>query len=115
MQAPSTSPVENTAAPVEIFAALSNARRLEIITWLRDPVASFPTQVDGDLVLDGVCVGAIVTKLGVSQPAVTAHMKVLAAAGLVTSKRIKQWTFYQLEISALRRAEASIAGLLKAP
>jgi ArsR family transcriptional regulator len=115
MQEPSTRDPKDVADLVEVFAALSNARRLDIITWLGDPVAYFPTQVDGDLVLDGVCAGAIVSKLGVSQPAVTAHMKTLAAAGLVTSKRVKQWTFYQLDVSALRRAEASIAGLLKAP
>ena len=51
--------------------------------------------MDGDLVEDGVCVGFITQKIGLSQPTVTEHMQVLAEAGLVTSKRIKNWVFYK--------------------
>ncbi len=45
--------------------------------------------------------------LGVSQPTMSEHMKVLVHAGLVRSKRIKQWTFY-------RRDEARIAAIKQA-
>jgi len=38
-----------------VLKALANARRLEILNWLKDPRAHFPPQVDGDLVDDGVC------------------------------------------------------------
>jgi ArsR family transcriptional regulator len=31
----------------------------------------------------------------VSQPTASEHLRVLTAAGLVTPKRIKQWTFYK--------------------
>ena len=65
--------------------------------WLRDPTAHFPPQRDGDLVDDGVCVGFITKKIGLSQPAVTEHMQVLAGAGLVTSKKIRNWVFYKLD------------------
>lgn len=75
--------------------ALANERRLQILGWLKDPVAYFPQQVDGDLVKDGVCAVLIAKKLGVSQPTASEHLKVLSQAGLVRSKRIKQWTFYQ--------------------
>ena len=43
----------------------------------------------------------IADKLGVAQPTATAHMQALARAGLVTSKRVGQWTFY-------KRVEAAI-------
>ena len=84
--------------------ALGNERRLQILDWLKDPEAHFRPQVDGDLVDDGVCGVLIAEKLGVSQPTLSEHMRILVAAGLVTPKRIKQWTFY-------RRDEAAIATL----
>lgn len=91
----------------DAFKALGNARRLQILAWLRDPRAHFPAQVDGDLVDDGVCGVHIAAKLGVSQPTLSEHMRILVQAGLVTPKRIKQWTFY-------KRDEARIAALTAA-
>jgi DNA-binding transcriptional ArsR family regulator len=87
-----------------VMAALASPKRLQVLEWLRDPRAHFPPQRDGDLVDDGVCVLFIANKLGVAQPTATAHMQALARAGLVTSKRIGQWTFY-------RRDEAALAAL----
>ncbi|HEV7591084.1 MAG TPA: metalloregulator ArsR/SmtB family transcription factor [Longimicrobium sp.] len=87
--------------------ALANERRLQILEWLKDPVANFPPQVDGDLVEDGVCAVWIAEKLGVSQPTLSEHMKVLSQAGLVRARRIKQWTFY-------KRDEARIAEIKQA-
>ena len=87
--------------------ALANERRLQILEWLKDPVANFPPQVDGDLVEDGVCAVWIAEKLGVSQPTLSEHMKVLSQAGLVRAKRIKQWTFYKRDekrIAEVKRA-----------
>lgn len=91
----------------DAFKALGNARRLQIITWLKDPRAHFRPQVDGDLVEDGVCGVLIAEKLGVSQPTLSEHMRILVQAGLVTPKRIKQWTFY-------KRDDARIAALTQA-
>ena len=87
--------------------ALANDKRLRILAWLRDPRAHFPPQVDGDLVKDGVCGSFIADKLGVSQPTVSEHLKVLAQAGLLRGKRIKQWTFYKRDekrIAQIKRA-----------
>ncbi|HEV2533267.1 metalloregulator ArsR/SmtB family transcription factor [Phenylobacterium sp.] len=89
---------------VEPLKALGNERRLQILEWLKDPRAHFRPQVDGDLVDDGVCGVLIAEKLGVSQPTLSEHMRILVQAGLVTPKRIKQWTFY-------RRDEARIAAI----
>lgn len=76
--------------------ALANENRLQIIQWLADPTKHFPPQQDGDLVIDGVCVGFITEKIGLRQPTVTSHMKILQDAGLVESKKIKNWVFYKL-------------------
>jgi len=83
------------------FQALSNDKRLQILEWILDPTEHFEPQVDGDLVADGVCVGRIVDKITLSQPTVTSHMKLLAEAGLVTSKKIKNWVFYKPDREAI--------------
>jgi DNA-binding transcriptional ArsR family regulator len=93
----------------ELFAALASARRLQVLEWLKDPRAHFPPQRDGDLVDDGVCVCFIADKLGVAQPTATAHMQRLARAGLVTSRRIGQWTFYKRDEDAITAVKHSIA------
>ena len=87
--------------------ALANERRLEILEWLKDPIRHFPPQVDGDLVKDGVCGLLIARKLKVSHPTASEHLKILAQAGLLRGKKIKQWTFYkrnEAQIAALKRS-----------
>lgn len=76
--------------------ALAHENRLRILHWLADPERYFPPQVDGDLLNDGVCVGFITEKIELKQPTVTNHMKILQDAGLVESKKIKNWVFYKL-------------------
>ena len=95
-----------------LLRALANERRLRILDWLKDPVAHFPPQVDGDLVTDGVCAVFLADKLGVSQPTLSEHMQVLVRAGLVTPKRIKQWTFYRRNEAAVTAAKAAIAAAI---
>jgi len=75
--------------------ALANDKRLLILHYLKDPVAHFPSQVDGDLVEDGVCADFIRDKLGISAATATQHLKVLSHAGLIRGKRVKQWVFYK--------------------
>ena len=78
-----------------VFRALANTSRLQILDWLKNPRKHFPPQVYGDLVKDGVCGLFIAKKLRVSHPTASDHLKILAQAGLIRGKRIKQWTFYQ--------------------
>lgn len=93
----------------DIFRALGNEHRLVIVEWLSDPRSHFPEQQDGDLVDDGVCVGFITEKIGLSQPTVTGHLQNLAKAGIVTSKRIKNWVFYKLDRQRLDEATAMLS------
>lgn len=98
---------EPDAELVDALRALDSERRLQILRWLKEPTRHFRPQVDGDLVEDGVCGLLIAEKLGVSQPTVSEHMRLLVRAGLVRPKRIKQWTFY-------RRDDERLAEVLRA-
>jgi len=89
--------------------AVANERRLQVLEWLKRPTAHFPRQVYGDLVTDGVCGVLIAKKLKVSQPTLSEHMRVLVAAGLVTGKRIRQWTFYRRNEPAIRALKRAVA------
>ncbi|GAC1389752.1 MAG: winged helix-turn-helix domain-containing protein [Vulcanimicrobiaceae bacterium] len=88
--------------------AMANDRRLLILEWLKDPRAHFREQVDGDLVDDGVCGALIAEKLGVSQPTVSEHLRVLSQAGLLRGKRIKQWTFYKRDEKQIKLIKSTI-------
>lgn len=88
---------------VPSLRALANPQRAQIMDWLLNPTAHFPPQQDGDLIHDGVCVGFITDKTGLTQPTVTSHMKILESAGLVTSKKIKNWVFYKADRGTLRQ------------
>jgi len=91
------------------LGALSSARRLQILAWLKSPREYFPPQVYGDLVKDGVCGVFIARKMRVSQPTASEHMKILQHAGLVRAKRIKQWTFYKRDEARIRKIKKSIS------
>jgi ArsR family transcriptional regulator len=91
----------------DVIKAVANRRRLDIMNWLKDPRRHFPPQVDGDLVKDGVCGLFIARKLRVGQPTASEHLRILTQAGLITGKRIKQWTFYkrnETRITQVKRA-----------
>jgi ArsR family transcriptional regulator len=91
--------------------AIANERRLQILEWLRQPRAHFPRQVEGDLVKDGVCGLFIARKLRVSQPTASEHLRVLVEAGLLRSKRIKQWTFYKRDEARIRALRTALSRL----
>jgi len=91
---------------VEIFKALSNNTRLQILNWLKDPEQHFAEETDVDMRLTGVCVGLIQKKTGLSQSTVSEYLSILQRTGLVQSTRIGQWTYY-------RRNEEVYAKFLK--
>lgn len=95
----------------DLFRALGNDRRLQILAWLKDPTGHFPPQRDGDLIEDGVCGQHIAEKLGINASTLSEHMRVLQGSGLVTAKRIKQWTFYRRNIDRLRALASIVDGI----
>ena len=95
---------------VDLIKALGNDKRLQVLEWLRDPVASFPPQRDGDLVEDGVCALFIAEKLGVSPPTCGEHLKLLSRTGLIRGKKIRQWVFYQRDEDRIAQVKEALAG-----
>jgi DNA-binding transcriptional ArsR family regulator len=80
---------------IEIFKALSNRTRLEIVQGLKDPVKNFPPQDEGDVHTVGVCVSSIQEGVGLSQSTVSEYLSTLQRAGLIEARRIGQWTYYK--------------------
>lgn len=89
--------------------AIANPQRRLVLEWLRNPRAHFAPQIDGDLVDDGVCALRIEEKLGLAQPTIARHLKVLVDAELLVPKRIKQWTFYRRDEAALSELRSSLS------
>ncbi len=96
----------------QALRALAHENRLRIVHWLSEPEHHFPPQVDGDLVKDGVCVGFITEKIGLKQPTVTNHMQILQEAGLVESKKIKNWVFYKLRPDQIENVLRKVGQML---
>lgn len=84
---------------LEIFKALSNKTRLEILQWLKNPETNFPEQVHAGFEV-GVCVGEIQKKAGLTQSTVSEYLSILQRAGLVESTRLGQWTYYKRKEAA---------------
>lgn len=79
---------------IEVFKALSNKTRLQILNWLKEPEVNFPEQVELGFA-SGVCVGQIQRKANLTQSTVSEYLSLLQRAGLVKSTRIGQWTYYK--------------------
>ncbi|MFC8223521.1 ArsR family transcriptional regulator [Streptomyces sp. NPDC057362] len=76
--------------------------RLDILEWLKDPVAHFPRQRRVDPVEHGVHAGLVAAKLGVSRRAARTHLDLLTRLGLLRATRLRRRTYY-------RRDEVRIA------
>ena len=97
---------------LDVAKAVANDRRLLILHWLKKPRAHFRRQVDGNLVRDGVCGLLIAQKLGVSQPTASEHLKILTRAGLLRTKRVKQWTFYRRDERRIAEIKTALQAAL---
>lgn len=91
--------------------AIASPRRLQILEWLKDPAVHFPPQEHGDPVEHGACNMYITDKLGVSQPAASRHMKVLADAGLVIASPRFGWVYYRRNEGAIDQLKRQLAAL----
>ncbi len=76
-----------------IHKALANPVRRQILQWLKDPHQHFAEQ---EHPLDfGVCCKLIDQRTGLSQSTVSAHLATLQRAGLVSTRRVGQFIFFQ--------------------
>jgi len=92
---------------VEIFKALSNKTRMQILEWLKDPELHFPPS-ERDVKEVGVCVGEIQKKVNLTQSTVSEYLSLLQRNGLVESTRIGQWTYYKRNEQTLNEFKALI-------
>ena len=100
-----TDPSVITAAQLlEVFKALANPVRLQVLQWLREPDRHFsPTEAIADQNEVGACVSHIQAKTGLAQSTVSAYMTSLERAGLVRSTRIGKWTHYRRDEERIAR------------
>lgn len=87
---------------VEISKVLSNPVRLKILQWLRDPEGNFPPHQDIDHFDDGVCVGYIQDKTGLSQSTISTYLSSMQNADLVIPTRHGKWTYYRRNESTIK-------------
>ena len=89
------------------ISALSNPVRRNILSWLKDR-SNFPPPLPEHADLEGVCVGYIQEKTGLSQSTVSTYMNHLKDAGFVVSARHGQWTFYRRNEDAIQEFLSTI-------
>ena len=84
----------------ETFKALSDPTRLRLVTLLREqPRVECPgAECNGTGFL---CVNALAHRLGVTQSAVSQHLRVLRQAGLVRGERRGPFVHYSLDAEGL--------------
>lgn len=92
---------------LNIFKALSNETRLNILKWLKEPEQNFPMQqahLPKEVsIKGGVCVGDIQEKVNLSQSTVSHYLSMMQKAGLLEAVRYGQWTYYRRNEETIRQ------------
>ena len=83
---------------IRVMKALSDPNRVKIIKMLQHKV---------------MCVCEMQAILGIAQPSVSKHLKLLEASGLITSHKDGMWVNYQLTDGSDSAYVASLLGNLK--
>jgi ArsR family transcriptional regulator len=86
--------IEKQAALFGLLADPTRLRLLRLLAQQREP--------------DALCVNALAYRLGVTQPAVSQHLRVLKSAGLVKGKKLGYRVHYFINQAALTRAQRRI-------
>lgn len=91
---------EEVKRMAKVFKALGEPTRLKIIKILASEGGYF-------------CVGAMAKRLGVSQPAVSQHLKILKDAGILDSKRMGFHVHYFVDAKTLKSYKKQIDELIE--
>jgi DNA-binding transcriptional ArsR family regulator len=86
---------------VEIFKALSDPTRLRLVKLLNN---CQPDVCEGG----ALCVNALAHRLGVTQSAVSQHLRILRQAGLVSGARRGSFMHYSLDPNGLDKYKTAI-------
>jgi DNA-binding transcriptional ArsR family regulator len=80
-----------------VLRALAEPNRFRLLRALREKERCVRDLVDGE---------------GLPQPLVSHHLRVLAEAGLVASRKADGFTLYAVDVDGMDRARVALAGLL---
>lgn len=83
---------------IEMFRSLGDVTRVQIVQLLRAGEKS---------------TSQLANLLGLSEAAVSAHLKMLQKSGIVATRRVSYYVFYKLDGNALRRVQDSIGKLFE--
>ncbi len=79
---------------IKVFKALSSESRLKVIRLLKEHPQ---------------CVNAVAKRLGMTQSAVSQHLRILKEAGLVRGKKRGNWMHYEISSENLERYGRAMA------
>lgn len=82
----------------KIFKALSDEKRLYILELLRN---------------GSICACEILEKVDIGQSSLSYHMKVLTESGIVESKQVGKWTYYNISEVGSRNALSILTQITK--
>lgn len=85
--------------------------RVEVLKALAEPARWRIVERLGD---EELCVCHLVDDLGIAQPLVLHHLKVLREAGVVESERFRQWIYYRVRPEVLADLGQQLSGLADA-
>ena len=94
--------LNNNENATAIFAALADPTRFKLVQLLSEQTAD-----------NAICVTALAMQLGVSQPAVSQHLGILKAAGLVESEKRSNYMHYFVKPGTLERCQKALATALQ--
>ena len=91
--------------PDTVFKALADPARLRILHAIARPAATCCSTADQ------LCACELEPLLGLSQPTISHHMKILTEAGLVEARKSGRWVYYRLNRTRFDAAAAWLAAL----
>ena len=97
--------MDKTEKQADIFKALSDPTRLRLVKLLNE---CEPGICSGG----PLCVNALANRLGVTQSAVSQHLRILRQAGLVSGARRGSFMHYSLDLDGLKKYRAALRDTL---
>ncbi len=94
----------------EIFKVLSDPTRLRLILLLKE--RSCDDHAEDECGGGPLCVNALTRKLGVTQSAVSQHLRILRQNGLVRGERRGSFIHYSLDREVFEKYKNSLADVL---
>ena len=93
--------MDRTEKQAEIFKALSDPTRLRLVKLLNE--------CEPGICKGGpLCVNALANQLGVTQSAVSQHLRILRQAGLVSGERRGSFMHYTLDPTGLEKCKTAL-------